>query len=273
MRGTVRPMRKPGFSLSKITNLASCLMTVLLALNLHSLAAQISTPSAQSEEPSSKSRGASPHGTGAKAAPVTPAPAGVKAPESLRPSKQRLFMNHLQGWTPANGLADDDPATGQVDEEQPDSRVRLAEQGLSGELATHRRAVQGQEESFQQQQKALEQQQKELDEKLQALGRNASELSAQQEQRRQDVEQSIARLAHIYEQMPPRDAAAMFNILDMRVLVPVAQHMIPRRISDVIGNMQPDRANILSQYLAGIRKLSPDTINRMNSPIDSNIAP
>lgn len=272
MRGNVRSMRKKGFSLSRITNLASCLMTVLLALNLHSLAAQISSSSAQTETAHGKSGEAAPQGKAAEAVPAPP-PAGVKAPETVRPSRQRLFLNHLQGWTPANGLADDDPATGQVDEEQPDSRVRLAERGLNDDLASHRQAMQGEAERFQHQQKALEQEQKELDEKLQALGRNASELSAQQEQRRQDVEQSIARLAHIYEQMPPRDAAAMFNILDMRVLVPVAQHMIPRRISDVIGNMQPDRANILSQYLAGIRKLSPDTINRMNSPIDSNIAP
>lgn len=268
MRGNVRPMRKAGFSLSRITNLASCLMTVLLALNLHSLAAQISSPSAQNELSSEKPPKPASHGTGTSAA-----PAGVKPPEGLKPNSQRVLMNRLQGWTPANGLAEDDPAAGQVDEELPDSRVRLAEQGLSGEVASHRQAMQGQAESLQHQQKALEQEQKELDEKLQALGRNASELSAQQEQRRQDVEQSIARLAHIYEQMPPRDAAAMFNILDMRVLVPVAQHMIPRRISDVIGNMQPDRANILSQYLAGIRKLSPDTINRLNSPVDTNIAP
>lgn len=268
MRGNVRPMRKAGFSLSRITNLASCLMTVLLALNLHSLAAQISSPSAQNEPSSEKPPKPEPHGKAASAI-----PAGVKAPESVKPSSQRVLMNRLQGWTPANGLAEDDPAVGQVDEELPDSRVRLAEQGLSGEVSSHRQAMQGQAESLQHQQKALEQEQKELDEKLQALGRNASELSAQQEKRRQDVEQSIARLAHIYEQMPPRDAAAMFNILDMRVLVPVAQHMIPRRISDVIGNMQLDRANILSQYMAGIRKLSPDTINRLHSPVDTNIAP
>ena len=271
MRGNVRPMRKAGFSLSRITNLASCLMTVLLALNLHSLAAQLSSPSARDETSPETPQKPAPHGTGTSAVPT--APAVAKAPESVRPTKQHLFMNRLQGWTPANGLAEDDPSTGQADEELPDSRVKLAEQGLSGELATHRQAMQGQAEALQHQQKALEQEQKELDEKLQALGRNASELSAQQEQRRQAVEQSIARLAHIYEQMPPRDAAAMFNILDMRVLVPVAQHMIPRRISDVIGNMQPDRANILSQYLAGIRKLSPDTINRLNSPVDTNIAP
>ncbi len=273
MRGRARTVKKPGFSLSKITNLASCLMTVLLALNLHSLAAQISQPTAEKpkNDADSEKKGATAvHETGTKAdnagSPV------AKVPEAIHPSGVRVYVNKLQGWTPLNGLAEGDPAAGEKDEDMPDSRVKMAVKDLNDDITAHRQAMQGQAENLKHQQKELAAEQKELDEKLQALGRNASELSAQQEQRRQDVEQSIERLARIYEQMSPRDAAAMFDVLDMRVMVPVAQHMLPRRISDVIGNMTPDRANVLSQYLAGIRKLSPDTMNRLNSPTDYNIA-
>ncbi|MCX5619945.1 MULTISPECIES: MotE family protein [Bombella] len=275
MRGRARAVKKPGFSLSKITNLASCLMTVLLALNLHSLAAQISQPNTEKEPPKNgaelEKKGVIAARSDGEKTPLQPTATGA-VPKKTHPTTVRVYVNKLQGWTPLNGLAEGDPASGEKDEDALEPRVKTAEQGLNEEILAHRQAMQGQAEALKQQQKSLEAEQKELDEKLQALGRNASELSAEQDQRRQDVEHSIDRLARIYEQMSPRDAAAMFDVLDMRVMVPVAQHMIPRRISEVIGNMTPDRANVLSQYLAGIRKLSPDAMNRLNSPVDCNIA-
>lgn len=114
------------------------------------------------------------------------------------------------------------------------------------------------EEFLTNQTKNLEEETQKINNQLNELNQKTHDISNYQDNRKKKSEQEVTRLAHVYEQMPPRDAAAIFNVLDIRVLVPVAQHMSPRKISSVIGGMLPDRANILTQYLIGTRKLSPN---------------
>lgn len=275
-----------GLSLSKITNLSSALMTVLLALNLHSVAAQMSGDAAVQPAkgtPEDAKRGGS--AAGAQSLPKEDSSSSHPTAQ-----QQKAMINKLQGWSPVEGLmgvegADKDEGgassvagsslagEGKKKGEpvEINERVTQAEQALTDAIAARNEQQKLHDSLLAAQQEALEKEQKALNEQLKELGQNSSKFSTQQEQRRQDAEKEIERLAHVYEQMPPRDAATMFNVLDMRVMVPVAQHMTPRKISDVMGNMEPDRANILSQYLAGLRKLSADALSRLQAPKDYGV--
>jgi len=54
----------------------------------------------------------------------------------------------------------------------------------------------------------------------------------------------------MYENMKPKDAARIFDRLDMTVLIDIASHMKPQKVSDVLAQMEPDAAQKLTVELA-----------------------
>jgi flagellar motility protein MotE (MotC chaperone) len=63
-------------------------------------------------------------------------------------------------------------------------------------------------------------------------------------------------LVHVYEAMKPRDAATIFDALDMQVLLPVLDRMSDRKAAPILAAMQPDRARLATQLLAELRTKS-----------------
>ena len=61
----------------------------------------------------------------------------------------------------------------------------------------------------------------------------------------------------MYESMKPRDAAKIFDRLDVNVLLQVASMMSPRSMSEILALMTPDRAEQLTVELANRAKTSP----------------
>ena len=60
-------------------------------------------------------------------------------------------------------------------------------------------------------------------------------------------------LVKVYESMKPRDAAAIFNVLDMHVLLEVLDRMNDRKAAGVLAAMEPERARVATQMLAQMR--------------------
>jgi flagellar motility protein MotE (MotC chaperone) len=54
----------------------------------------------------------------------------------------------------------------------------------------------------------------------------------------------------MYEGMKPKDAAKVFDRLDMAVLIEIASKIAPRKMSDIMGVMQPDAAERLTVEMA-----------------------
>jgi len=54
----------------------------------------------------------------------------------------------------------------------------------------------------------------------------------------------------MYENMKAKDAARIFDRLEMAVLIDVASHMKPQKMSEVLAQMQPDAAERLTVELA-----------------------
>ena len=72
----------------------------------------------------------------------------------------------------------------------------------------------------------------------------------------QDMEDSrITSLVKIYEGMKPKDAANIFNTLDMDVLLAVIGRMKEAKSSPVLAAMDPEKARIVTIKLAEQRKL------------------
>ncbi|AQS88879.1 hypothetical protein AA101099_2143 [Neoasaia chiangmaiensis NBRC 101099] len=63
--------------------------------------------------------------------------------------------------------------------------------------------------------------------------------------------EETSRLVSIYQTMKPIDAAAIFNVLDLRVCVTLLQHMPTRHASAIMEAMSPQRAILATQMLVG----------------------
>lgn len=86
---------------------------------------------------------------------------------------------------------------------------------------------------------------------LKALQARLEQLGAQQHAR--DDADWLA-LVSLYEKMKPRDAARIFNDLDMRVLVKLLDRMNGRRASAILAAMNPDKARDTTDELARLHE-------------------
>jgi flagellar motility protein MotE (MotC chaperone) len=71
------------------------------------------------------------------------------------------------------------------------------------------------------------------------------------QQRKEDADaQRLKNLVTMYENMKAKDAARIFDRLEMRILVEIAGQINPRRMSDILGQMSPEAAERLTVELA-----------------------
>ena len=87
-------------------------------------------------------------------------------------------------------------------------------------------------------------------EELSALQTRLEQLEAARKQREESNWQGLVK---VYEAMKPRDAATIFNDLDMPVLLQVLDRMKEAKAAPVLAAMQPDRAREATTKLAQMR--------------------
>jgi flagellar motility protein MotE (MotC chaperone) len=71
-------------------------------------------------------------------------------------------------------------------------------------------------------------------------------------------------LVTMYESMKPKDAAKVFDRLELSVLFEIASQIAPRKMSDIMGQMQPEAAERLTVELA--RRASGDKLSAGDLP-------
>ena len=94
---------------------------------------------------------------------------------------------------------------------------------------------------------------------LTALQKKLEDLEAARKQR---DDANWAGLVKLYENMKPRDAATIFNDLDLPVLLQVLDRMNERKAAPVLAAMQPERARQVTEQLAELRR-------KANSPANA----
>jgi flagellar motility protein MotE (MotC chaperone) len=65
-----------------------------------------------------------------------------------------------------------------------------------------------------------------------------------------EAEKQMKMLVVMYENMKPKDAAKIFDRLNLQVLVPIATAMKPARMSEILAAMSPEAAEKLTVALA-----------------------
>jgi flagellar motility protein MotE (MotC chaperone) len=98
---------------------------------------------------------------------------------------------------------------------------------------------------------------KRVESKLMQIRESQQQLAAAAQKKEEAEAARFKSLVTMYETMKPRDAAKIFDRLEVNVLLQVASMMNPRSMSEILALMTPDRAEQLTVELANRAKASP----------------
>lgn len=182
----------------------------------------------------------------------------------------------------ADAPATTTPATG-TDQPQPAAAPPppYGEQGFSAseveilqDLAKRRDELDKREQQIGQREALLKAAGTEVDRKIAELNKLRGELEDLLNKQKTAEDSRIDSLVKIYENMKPKDAANIFNTLDMDVLLPVIGKISERKASPILAAMSPDKAREVTIKLAEQRKLPqmPDDTKKAKSTAGNNAA-
>lgn len=121
---------------------------------------------------------------------------------------------------------------------------------LYEDLAERREGLQQRERQLATREAILEAAERELDQKLRELTAVRDEISALLERQSEEELARINSLVKIYEGMKAKDAANIFNTLDIDVLMAVMSRMSERKSAPIMAEMNPERARTVTILLA-----------------------
>lgn len=127
--------------------------------------------------------------------------------------------------------------------------VSPAEKAILERLGERREELEGRMRELEMRERLLNSAEKKLDGRVGDL-KTLEEKVSPAAKASADEAKAIKNLVIMYESMKPKDAARVFDRLGLDVLVPVVQQMNPRKMSEVLAAMAPDRAEKLTVALA-----------------------
>jgi flagellar motility protein MotE (MotC chaperone) len=229
-------MKLPRFRLLPATTAAiMALLLVKSALFVQAVAGE-AAPDARAGEaaPDVKAGGADP-------AAAAQAPAPLPAP-----------LAQVTNVAPADSAAAVPPASKPAAQEQAPP-VSDAERAVLLDLRQRREALEARAHELDQRAAEMAAADRRLNERVQQLAALQTRLESLEATREHHKEENWSGLVKVYETMKPREAAAIFDALDMQVLLQVLDRMQDRKAAPVLAAMQPDRARLATQLLAEMR--------------------
>jgi flagellar motility protein MotE (MotC chaperone) len=89
-----------------------------------------------------------------------------------------------------------------------------------------------------------------IESRVQEMRSIEAKASAVNEQKNEAESARFKSIITMYEGMKPKDAARVFDRLEMPVLIEIASQIAPRKMSDILGLMMPEAAERLTVELA-----------------------
>ncbi len=162
----------------------------------------------------------------------------------------------VRAATPPNAGLQAKPATVTPSQSPPENQsppISDAERHLLLDLRQRRDQLDERERALSQREIMMTAAEQKLDQRITELQALQKRLDALSSERQQNEDAAWASLVRLYEAMKPRDAAAIFDDLDMPVLIQLTDRMNERKAAAILAAMQPDRARDLTARLAKSR--------------------
>jgi flagellar motility protein MotE (MotC chaperone) len=142
------------------------------------------------------------------------------------------------------------PAPAAPRAEAPPSPDVVAERAVLEALRARRAEIEAREAALAQREMLIAAAERRLADRLEELGALRARLEAEGRQRDERTEQGWRQMVRLYEGMRPRDAAGIFDELEMAVLIQVLDRMREAKAAPVLAAMRPERARLVTTELA-----------------------
>jgi len=135
-----------------------------------------------------------------------------------------------------------------VEEAQP--QVSASERAILERLQARRQEIEARQREIDIRESLLKSAEKRIENKVEEMKAVESRISATQAEQKAAEAQRLKGLVTMYEGMKPKDAARVFDRLEMSVLIEIASAIAPRKMSDILGLMSPEAAERLTVEMA-----------------------
>lgn len=122
-------------------------------------------------------------------------------------------------------------------------------------LTRRREELERRAQALQMREKLMAATEKSVDAKIRKLKKLETRISAMVKQKDTESEGQLKSLVKVYESMKPKDAARIFEQLDMDILLDVTARMREAKMAPVLAAMKSEKAKALTVQLATRRRL------------------
>jgi len=136
----------------------------------------------------------------------------------------------------------------------PERLLSPAERAILERLSERRNELEARAKDLDMRESLLKAAEKQLETRINELRDLESRANSAQQSKAENEAQNLKNLVTMYDNMKAKDAAKIFDRLDMRVLIEVASLINPRRMSDIMAQMTPEAAERLTIELAARAK-------------------
>lgn len=155
----------------------------------------------------------------------------------------------------------EEASSGEADDSSPGSLPEglelgssIAERKVLESLSGRRRELDKREKQFELRQQLLQQTEDRLKKKVDEMSALEARIKAMREEQERKEKEELRGLVTMYESMKPKDAARIFDRLDLDILLKVSRAMKPRKMADVMAKMSPEVSERLTVALVTGRK-------------------
>jgi flagellar motility protein MotE (MotC chaperone) len=138
----------------------------------------------------------------------------------------------------------------------PEQPISASERAILERLQSRRQELDARAREMDIRESLLRAAEKRVESRVEELKGVESQISTATEQKSEAEAAHFKGIITMYEAMKPKDAAKVFDRLEMPVLFQIASQIAPRKMSDILGLMSPEAAERLTVEMA--RRASPD---------------
>ncbi len=157
------------------------------------------------------------------------------------------------------GLPEDEPATLPVDDwadpETLDMQFSETQRTVLEELKERRGVLDSRERRIQQREALMQVTEQRIEEKISELDAIRTEIKDLLGTQSEEEEARLQSLVKIYSGMKPKEASAIFDNLDMDILLQVVSRMSERKTAPIMASMNVQKAQELTTLLAEQKQL------------------
>ena len=133
---------------------------------------------------------------------------------------------------------------------EPGQAVSPSERAILERLQNRRQELEARAREIDIRESLLKSAEKRIEGRVEEMKGIESRIATATEQKNEAEAARFKGLVTMYENMKPKDAAKVFDRLEMSVLFEIASKIAPRKMSDILGQMSPEAAERLTVELA-----------------------